>query len=590
MGETLKDLALAAVNDPNNPAYDPTAAPIPPPPQAVSQPAAPVGTAQQADGSKPGQKTYAQIHAEQIAADEKLASQPPVVDDAIKIARLDDAYNAGTITKSTYDNAKASLQPGGNPNLAPAAVAPAAIAPEPKKDKKKGVVPGAVAVGGGVAKPVSSPGLDYLKARGEITDDEIAALASKGKTADDIEDIYYGKRAPSTMPGVEGKRGGVVQRVEELETLRQLNDQAQAAKEASYMQHANADAEQRTSQRLSEAAELRGAEPDPRKWFKDRGVFGTIAAAIAMGAGAFAAIRGHGTNYAMDIIQKGIDQNIDAQKEGIANKWKALNFKGSEDDKKYAKDMFTLNKMHEQGLTDWSHAGAMIDMEIAKGGTAERIAKLNDMKADVRLEQDERKSNLALLRMQVIKEEEARRAAAASAAAGRPGGAAWLDKKYYEDVEARQKHNIEHPDKPVPILSRAEYAKQFGGQGGPAPAGGASTASDVFESGLSDLEKGARVAMQSSGIGTSVAGAVTPGGTLENDRRGILKAKFGGMLKGVESKTTQDQIDAHWAAVDPTAPGLSDAQREQRLQGMLGILHDAAKAAQGKKAMETGSE
>ena len=60
---------------------------------------------------------------------------------------------------------------------------------------------------------------------------------------------------------------------------------------------------------------------DPDKYFADRGGFlGKIGAALAIGLGAYASATTGGPNYALDIINKAIDRDIDSQKQTLQSK------------------------------------------------------------------------------------------------------------------------------------------------------------------------------------------------------------------------------------------------------------------------------
>lgn len=56
---------------------------------------------------------------------------------------------------------------------------------------------------------------------------------------------------------------------------------------------------------------------DPEGWYHDRGVAGTIGAAIAMGMGSFGALLSGGTNEAASIISDSIDRDLQAQQQRI---------------------------------------------------------------------------------------------------------------------------------------------------------------------------------------------------------------------------------------------------------------------------------
>lgn len=75
--------------------------------------------------------------------------------------------------------------------------------------------------------------------------------------------------------------------------------------------------------------EYRSAHVDPSRVAKGRGIGGTVLAAIAMGLGAFGASITHGPNYAMQILDKQVDDDIRAQEGEIAKKGKAVDIKGN---------------------------------------------------------------------------------------------------------------------------------------------------------------------------------------------------------------------------------------------------------------------
>ena len=70
--------------------------------------------------------------------------------------------------------------------------------------------------------------------------------------------------------------------------------------------------------------EFSAREVDPAKWYHDRGTGGTIAAALAMGLGAFGSSLTGGPNTAVQIISDAINADIDAQKSNIATAGKGL--------------------------------------------------------------------------------------------------------------------------------------------------------------------------------------------------------------------------------------------------------------------------
>lgn len=62
-------------------------------------------------------------------------------------------------------------------------------------------------------------------------------------------------------------------------------------------------------------AQARYADFGPDRFFKQRGTWATIGAAIMQGLGAYAAITGHTQNFAMEIIQRAQDADVQAQRD-----------------------------------------------------------------------------------------------------------------------------------------------------------------------------------------------------------------------------------------------------------------------------------
>lgn len=74
-------------------------------------------------------------------------------------------------------------------------------------------------------------------------------------------------------------------------------------------------------QRAKDAADdYNNQKVDPNKFWKEKGTGARVIGAIGVGLGAFGAALTHTPNFALEEINKAIDQNIDAQKEEIAKK------------------------------------------------------------------------------------------------------------------------------------------------------------------------------------------------------------------------------------------------------------------------------
>jgi hypothetical protein len=82
--------------------------------------------------------------------------------------------------------------------------------------------------------------------------------------------------------------------------------------------------EQHQAQLAKSAEDLAGAKIDPEHYTKEKGTFGRIGLAIASGLGAFGAALAHTQNFALETINAAISRDIDAQKEGLANKRSSL--------------------------------------------------------------------------------------------------------------------------------------------------------------------------------------------------------------------------------------------------------------------------
>lgn len=256
----------------------------------------------------------------------------------------------------------------------------------------------------------------------------------------------------------------------ENEQLGQVVDQQMKARQAAQDQ---------------EAAQVRAAKVDPRHWFKEKGTAGSILAAISMAAGAFAAAMPHTgshENFALNIINKAVDQDIDAQKEDIANKWKSLNYKGDENQKAYVRDQYMMNQKRELAIKGYDHALALVGQQRAT--TNNDVAALDldklsqgiqDKKLDLQMEQAAHAKTVAV----------GERARAAAAGVSNPNSAANLEKAYNLYVTDAMKEQQKNP-KAGAILSKEDWFKTRQGSGAPARA--AESGKEV-EEGLASLGK-----------------------------------------------------------------------------------------------------
>lgn len=108
------------------------------------------------------------------------------------------------------------------------------------------------------------------------------------------------------------------------EHTRDLQALRMKATEDAATQHAAVQAErdQEVQRRMGEIEALNNeasAKIDPEKYWHDRGAFAKVIGAFAIGMGAFAARMRGGPNAALQIIESGINREIDAQKANISN-------------------------------------------------------------------------------------------------------------------------------------------------------------------------------------------------------------------------------------------------------------------------------
>lgn len=262
-----------------------------------------------------------------------------------------------------------------------------------------------------------------------------------------------------------------------------------------------------------EAADVRAQKVDPQHWFKERGVAGSILAAISMGAGAFgAAFSKNGTNYAMDIINNSIDKDMQSQKENINNQWKALDFHGSQNDKEYTKGQFTLNSLQNEKYKAYDHASAMIN--DIKQRTNDQVAVNNLDKLGLAIEG--KKTDIDQDRLQrkfgVAKYEQAQAAAAANAD---PYNAHNLEKDWKAYVTEAAKEQAKNPKAPG-ALPKEEWLKlrTSGGSG----VGGGAKLGDKEQEAVNSIDEFTKTANRAQEILKDTTYANSPKGRAELDQ------------------------------------------------------------------------
>ncbi len=145
----------------------------------------------------------------------------------------------------------------------------------------------------------------------------------------------------------------------------------------------NQEARQRADARLQKAEKVRAMNVDPQKWYKKRGTAGYILAALASGFGAFGANMPHsgGKNFAQDILNKSMNDEIEAQKSDIEQAQKDLDSQVAEDDKEYARGQHKIASMNSAKLEFWNHATAQIQSVMARTEDQAKLAGMEGVLA-----------------------------------------------------------------------------------------------------------------------------------------------------------------------------------------------------------------
>jgi hypothetical protein len=204
----------------------------------------------------------------------------------------------------------------------------------------------------------------------------------------------------------------------DVQAKQQKDDAAFEAEGKGIEAQVNAETDQRHAGILDHAAKVRQMHVDPAKWYKDKGTAGTIAAALAQAAGAFAAGMPHGTgkNTAMDIIQGAIDKDVDAQKGDIDNQWKAHEDMVADDQREYAKGMHKVAQQGQRRIVAYDHAQAQIGQLRAGMTDQAGIAALDHTNGELERTKNLEKDKQADLGLSVAQKEAAQQAAAANGA------------------------------------------------------------------------------------------------------------------------------------------------------------------------------
>lgn len=260
----------------------------------------------------------------------------------------------------------------------PVPAAPPVAAPVAALPAAKPVAPKAATGSAG-----SNPYRTELKEDEGIRADQAKNLQTYADSLQANKELLLGKDVviPSTTPGVPDQvvhSGGAIDEGIKQTKVAQANDWAAQSQIEAISRKAESEANLRGIEIDKQAAEQRAADAHPQNWYQKAGTAKSIGAAIAIGAGAFAAAMPHTNtkqNFALDIINKAVDDDAAQSKLKSEDAWKAIQFNVSEDHRKYVKDQFVLNRMNEAKLTNWNHAMAQI--ADARQATNDKVAASN---------------------------------------------------------------------------------------------------------------------------------------------------------------------------------------------------------------------
>lgn len=158
------------------------------------------------------------------------------------------------------------------------------------------------------------------------------AMESLGMAGPEYEQADYETRQATQDLQTEQQKGAIRAQL----AGQQLADMqaAQAQRAADYavrMQGEQKEREGREAKAFGEidsiTTDLATSRVDPDHIWKEKGTGAQIVAALGVAMGAFGAALAHTPNYAMEIVQRQIDRDIDAQKENIATKGRVLGAK-----------------------------------------------------------------------------------------------------------------------------------------------------------------------------------------------------------------------------------------------------------------------
>lgn len=146
------------------------------------------------------------------------------------------------------------------------------------------------------------------------------------------------------------------------------------------------------------------AKVDPGRFFKNKGTWAQLGAALAIGLGAYASSITKGPNYALDIINNAIDKDIESQKIDIQQQWKGVDQKTnalSELTKQFGDQRLAASVLKEQ---QFQALQADLNNKLGSTKSAELQAKIAEMQANLSQRQAEQKAQTEALAKDKVQE------------------------------------------------------------------------------------------------------------------------------------------------------------------------------------------
>ena len=198
---------------------------------------------------------------------------------------------------------------------------------------------------------------------------------------------------------------------------------------------------------LTDAAAYQAMHKDPDRWYKKRGTAGGIMAAIAMGMGAFGASINKTQNFAQEIIEKSINDDLEAQQSEIEKAGKIAANSVAAEDRHFVKTEAERHQRNVAKTQTIANAMQQMDMVAANTNDADAISRLASMREDLKGRMADIRKDMADSLLATYK----RDAAAANSQAYSE------DKKYDAYLEDILKHNAANPEKRAEILSKQQW-------------------------------------------------------------------------------------------------------------------------------------